>query len=627
MSFVAHFSTAPDRPIHTDRMLRAVALGGPRTRRTWRGAGAGIAVADGNSFATAGGDRAAVFDGQLHNRPELVALVGGGEAARFDDARLLLAVHERCGDDTAERIVGDYAFVLWDGAHRRALLAVDPGGMRTLVAHVVDGELFVANEAAGLFASGRVERALDETRVAEWLSLLAPAADDRTFYTGVRRVPPGGRGVWDGARLAIDRWWRPEALPMLKLASHADYAEAVRAALDQAVACRLDDDARIGSHLSGGLDSATVTAMAARHLASQGRRLTAFTAVPAHAYREAPGRFGDEWPHAAAVALLYPNIDHLPASNADMALSDMLALREPSQDVPVFNLSNSVWNTAIERQARDRGITVMLTGAGGNMTFSYDGLSLLPSLMRQGRIVRAVRETLAMRRVNGWRWRSVAARLIDAGLPRSLVDLMRRVAGQRVIAPDDYSAIRADFARQTGVAERRIRHSGDLRRLHPSDSGALRLAALRHNDVQGDFANGTRRLYGIDTRDPTMDHRLVELCLTIPDDQYLHRGKMRAIARTLAHDLLPPMVRDERRKGLQAADWAHGIAADLPRIKADVASLRAGRSTPGWIDLDRVARTVDGFDGVESADAIEWVAVTRAIAAGRFVRRIEGSNQ
>ena len=536
MSFAAHLSTDADCPVDAERMLRAVALGGQRGRRTWRGAGAAIGVADGCAFATAPGGRAALFDGQLHNRAELIALVGGGEAAGFDDARLLLAVHERRGDDTARAVIGDYAFAIWDGTQARALLAVDPGGMRPLVLHARGDALLIASEAAGLFATGRIDRTLDEGRVAEWLAILSPAAEDSTFFVGVQRVPPGGRAIWANGRLTIDRWWDPLALPMLQLPRHADYAEAVGAALDEAVACRIDPGARIGSHLSGGLDSATVTALAARRMATDGRVLTAYTAVPAHAVPDAPGRFGDEWPHAAAVAARYPNIDHLAAGNADMALVDLLDLREPAQDVPVFNVHNSVWNNAIERDARDRGITVMLTGQCGNMSFSYDGSTLARVLMRRGQVVRAVRETLAMRRVQGWRWRAVAGHLADAGLPAGWGDRLRQLIGRRVIRAEDYTAIDAGFAARAGVADRLRQQAGDMRNQHPDDSRALRLAVLRRGDVQGEFANGARRLYGIDTRDPTMDRRLVELCLAIPDDQFLHHGLPRAIARTLTAD-------------------------------------------------------------------------------------------
>ncbi|WP_326525155.1 asparagine synthase-related protein [Sphingomonas sp.] len=623
MGFAAHLSLASDRPVTAGRMLRGVALGGEKARRHWRGEGAGVGVADGTIFATGPGERVAIFDGRIDNRADLAALLGY-DAPR-DDAALLLVLHARYGDQTATHIIGDYAFAIWDSRARRALLAVDPGGYRTLFFHERGGELFVASEPSGLFTEPTIERLLDERRAGEWLALLDPDDADRTLFAGIRRVPPGAQATWDDTGLTIADWWRPQALPMLRLADHRDYAAAVRDALDRAVADRVAGDARIGSNLSGGLDSATVTALAACRLADEGRGLTAFTAVPAREVADAPGRFGDEWGHAAAVAARHRNVDHVAISNHDTALAEMLDLREPAQDTPLLNVANMVWHNAIEREARDRGITVMLTGSAGNMSFSYDGTLLLAQLLRAGRVPGAVGEALAMRNTLGLTMAQAARRLIAAALPRSWHRRIKRIGGSHW---SNISVIGTEFADTLGLTDRLERKGPDQRNLHPTDSRALRLLALRRAaGLAGDFANASRRLYGIDTRDPTSDRRLVELCLSIPEDQFQHRGLPRAIARTLAHDLLPPIVRDEHRKGRQSSDWAHAIEAALPALAADVVSLRASGRVPGWVDLDRIDRAITGWPGVAKADHIEWVALTRALAAARFVRRFDGSNR
>lgn len=115
---------------------------------------------------------------------------------------------------------------------------------------------------------------------------------------------------------------------MLKLASDCDYEEALRSSLQEAVRCRIGGDELVGANLSGGLDSSAVTATAARLLAGQGRRLTAFTAAPAHPTANERNRIVDEWPHAAALVAMYPNIDHVRVSNDDAPLLDALELRE-----------------------------------------------------------------------------------------------------------------------------------------------------------------------------------------------------------------------------------------------------------------------------------------------------------
>ena len=623
MSFCGHAALSPDMPLSIDRMLRAVTLGSPRAVRQWTGDGVRFGVADGARLASGDGERVALIDGSIHNHAALAAAIGVPD--RSSDADLVLAAHARWGDAFVEHVIGDFACVLWDGVRRRMILAVDPGGMRPLVMWRARETLRFASEPRGLLADPEVDRVLDERRVGAWLSIQA-VEPDRTFFKGMQRVPPGGRAIWQDGVLTVDYWWHPERAPTLHLPRHADYVEAVRACLDEAVACRLGTDERIGSQLSGGLDSSAVTALAAKQLAAQGRPLTAFTAAPARPVANQPGRFADEWPHAAAVAALYPNVAHVRVANDDLPLMDVLDAREGAQDVPLFNVSNTVWANAIEREARARGVTVLLVGNMGNMTFSYDGGSLARMQFRRGRADLALATILATRRATGARWRSVLGATADTVLPPRWSNALRRAVGKGGLELGDYSLITPGLLATAGLDGARG-GTGNLRNAHPDDSRALRIAVMRRMDVQGEFAAASRRLYGIDTRDPTHDRRLVELCLSIPEEQFLHHGLPRAIARHALVDALPATVTGEMRKGLQAADWAHGVDAALPRLRAEVERLRASPSLPGWTDLDRMQRLIDTWPGPAGGDAMEAVAVTRAMALGRFVRRFEGGNQ
>lgn len=601
-------------------------------RRSARGLSATVAAeydlaACEDAIAAQDSRAALAFDGRLDNRDALLRHLG--LAASTDTGALLLAAYHRWGRDCFTHLIGDYACAVWDRDQRAFYLATDPGALRTLFFWTDRGRLLFATEQRGLFACPEVPREIDPDQMAAWVSML-PREPLRTFFRGINRVPPGHCVRWAAGEFALERWWQPENLPTLRLPRDADYEDALREALDEAVRARIRPGERIGSNLSGGLDSSSVTALAAGELATQGRDLTAFTAAPRHAQPASRNRFTDEWPYAAEVAALYPNIEHVRIDNDAEPLLDALDLREAGNDWPVLNAVNNVWVTGIYREARRRRLDVMLQGAMGNMTISYDGNQLLEGRLRSGHLLGALRTAIDMRRGGGRSWLSIAGQAADGVLPAPLRRHLRAAFGKNEIEHSDYTAIRPDFLRRSGLAERARELGGTLGNLTRGDSRALRLAVLDRSDQRGHSAMATRRLFGIDVRDPTSDRRVIELCLSIPDEQFARGGVPRSLVRGAMRGLVPDAVLDERRKGLQAADWRVGFQAALPDLRAEVARLRNSPFASECLDLDRMDALLDAWPGVENtsekANTEYRCAFSRALTAGRFIRRIEGGN-
>ncbi|WP_425104205.1 asparagine synthetase B family protein [Ancylobacter sp.] len=567
------------------------------------------------------------FDGRLDNRDDLLNRLG--LAAATDTGALLLAAYHRWGRDCFTHLIGDYACAIWDRDARAFCLATDPGALRTLFFWTDRGRLLFATEQRGLFACPDVPREIDRDQMAAWLCML-PREPLRTFFRGINRVPPGHCVRWARGEYALERWWRPEDVPVLHLPRDEDYEEVLRETLDEAVRARIRPGERIGSDLSGGLDSASVTALAARRLAAEGRELTAFTAAPRHPQPARPNRFTDEWPHSAAVASLYPRIEHVRIDNDAEPLLDALYRREAAIDWPVLNTSNTVWIDAIHREARRRRLDVLLVGAMGNMTISYDGGLRLAGRLRDADIAGTWRAIVDLRRGAGRSWLGIAGEAADSLLPQGLSRRLRSLLGRAPTGVFDYSAIHPDFLKQSGLTDRASTLGGRLRNLTPGDSRALRLAVLDRTDHRGHHAMATRRLFGIDVRDPTSDRRVVELCLSIPEEQFARGGVPRSLIRRAMRGLVPDVVLNERRKGLQAADWRVGFQEALPGLRAEMARLRNSPFASECLDLDRMDALLDAWPGSddrsEEANADYLCAFSRALTAGRFIRRVEGGN-
>jgi asparagine synthase (glutamine-hydrolysing) len=580
--------------------------------------------------AGAGGTTFLVADASLHNREELGDSlgIGAGELASLTDPMLMLRAIERWEDEAVDRLDGNFAFAFWDSRRGRLLLARDFLGERPL--HYSQGRGFFAfaSMPKGLHALPAIPRGPDREAMAGFLALL-PEDGSETYFEGVSKVRAGEIIEVSRAGLKPRLWWRPSLEP-LRLKSTDDYAEALRAHFDRAVAVRIEGAGpRVAAHLSGGLDSSTVAATAARLMAPNGGRVTAFTAVPREGYdtSEITDSFADESVHAAAVAAMYPNMDHLLVRNGGSPFADLDRLFF-IYERPTLNLCNGVWAHRIMDMARQQGNRVLLTGSRGNMSFSYDGMPLLTQLLSSGRLLRLARESLALVR-NGTRIGTVAAQTLGPFVPVPLWLAIARLRGSgRKLA--DYSAISPEAAQAFRVAER-----GAERGLDPSyrprrDPLETRLWVMRRTD-HGNYNKGFLAGWGIDVRDPTADRRLIEFCLAVPTDQYLRHGTRRALARTAFADRLPGKVINETLKGYQAADWHEGLAAARGELGEELGRIEACSEAAEALDHAAMRGLVENMPsgGWHKGNTTQKyrLGLLRGVSAGHFLRKAAGSNQ
>lgn len=566
-------------------------------------------------------------DIRLSGRDELAdkLSIRAEEAARMSDAGLLMRALERWEEAALDHLAGDFAFALWDRDRDRLLLARDLIGHRPLHFHRGSGYFAFSSMAKGLHALPDVPHAPDEEAMRRFVALL-PESGTRTFFNGIERVPPAHLCVVTRSGVEIRRYWDPSPRP-LRLSRAEDYDEAVREGLDRAVAaCLRGAETKVAAHLSGGLDSSAVTATAARAIGPAGR-VHAFTSVPREGFSDPlpVGRFGDEGPHAAAVAALYPNIDHVLIRTAGASPFAVLDRNAFLYERPVLNLCNMLWSDAINDAARARGLQVLLTGQMGNMTFSYNGFEPLATLLRRGRLLSLATSALRLRR-QGIRLVSVAAHTVGPYMPAAAWRAVNRWSG-RVSHLSGYTLISP--AALADVQSRAAEEGLDLSYRPSRNSFATRVRVLGRLDP-GNYYKGTLAGWGIDTRDPTAERNLIELCLSIPDEQYLRGGRMRALARDAFADRLPPQIINESRKGLQAVDWYDGVTAARAAAADEADRIAALAPAQAIFDVERMRRLVAEWPQGEwnsfAVQATHRIALLRGISGGHFLRKALGAN-
>src|SRR5262245_54270281 len=568
-----HFDGRPDAAEGCARMLVVQKLYGPHHGAQWSDGAVALGrrlmrvlpedAFDRQPLIGGEGRYVLVADLRLDNRDELTEAlrIPAPQARILCDAAVLRAAIERWDESCLERLVGDYAFAAWDGARRRLLLARSPLGQRPLHYHRGNKFFAFASMPKGLHALPDVPYAPDEDRIAEFLALI-PETGPQSYFLGIERVEPGHVVTITAEGLATRRHWQPSRR-QIKFRRPEDYSEALRDLLDQAVSCRLRGIGDVGVFLSGGFDSGAVAATAARLLAPSDRRVVALTGVPREGYN-GPGprnRIIDEGPFAAATCALYPNIEHVLVRNEGSSPLAQLDRRFYLMDRPIRGICSTGWWQSFENAIRKRKLRVILCGDNGNIGLSYDGLELLPELLRSGRWLRLWREASALVAARGLRWRGVLANTFGPWCPPTLWRWSNKKIGRGYgMDVGDYTAIHPRRLDELDLQVRARALNHDFVARPWKDGFAMRLHFLQTMDP-GNYHKGALGGWQVDSRDPTADVRLLEFCLAVPTDQFLHNGMLRSLARRALVDRLPHQVLEEHRRRFAVADWHEDLVA------------------------------------------------------------------
>lgn len=479
------------------------------------------------------GALAITADARLDNRGELRSALGLDDprSDTVGDAALILGAYERWGEQCAERLLGDFAFAIWDGRRRLLFCARDHFGVKPFYYHRSPRLFAFATEIKALLRLPEVPRRLNETRVADYL---APNLEDReiTFYDGILRLAPAHtlRVSPEGAE--VRQYWALDPSLELRLGSDEAYAEAFRERFVEAVRCRMRTAGPVGSMLSGGLDSSSIVCVA-RALAASGDEgpLHTFSVI----FPDVPGC--DERPFIDAVLAGNGVVPHAVRGDLLSPLTDLERVFQ-HEDEPFF-APNLFMHWALYAAAERQGVRVLLDGFDGDTT-------LWPSLIYLTELARARR----------WKTLVDEARGLSQRLDRPIWRVL--LAGLRPLAPDRArrawrrlrprppvplnQTIRPDFAHRIGLDARIATFFGRAARPRTArDEQWQRLTSGLFPTIleEIDRAAGA---FSLEPRYPFFDRRLVEFCLALPPEQKLSRGWTRIIMRRAMSEL-PPDVR------------------------------------------------------------------------------------
>jgi asparagine synthase (glutamine-hydrolysing) len=546
-------------------------------------------------------------EARLDNRPELCDFfaIPPAERPTTPDSDLILRAYLKWGEESPDHLLGDWSFAVWHPDERKLFLARDHHGNTSLV-YWQQGERFAfASAPQALYAIGAPRR-LNELYLAQVLISWPAYHGPQTIDLDIQRLPPAHAMTVTPQGTRVWRYWRLEDTPELRLPGRDDYVQGFLEIYDRAVRDRLRSYRPVGVTLSGGLDSGSVTVLAARELARQGKRLTAFTAVPLYDASQTvgPQRFGDETHFAAATAAHWANVDHILLDSAAVTPMQGIYRTLAIMPEPAHAAGNYFWITDLLDQAQAHGLGTLLTGQGGNATVSWIGAPELRSRLAAFR--------------GGWK----------EGVRRNLPLWALRPLMQWRARSQDWSgaAIHLDFARRVDLSQRRSAAMGNDIDLSESwrSPRDKRYAIIQPGAGRvGDLWAQQGAAAGLEVRDPTLDKRVMAYTIAVPDPMFdSPDGGDRWMMRAAMVGLLPDEVRLNRKRGRQSADLAGRLRASRDEVEAALAAVDTAPAN-AYVDVAKMRRAWAGVQREANALTTHRAGsiLLRGLLAGLFLNR------
>ena len=511
-----------------------------------------LSTAASQPMSNADGSLQVVFNGEIYNHADIRAELErqGGYRWKTDhsDTEVVLHAFEQWGIDCIHRFRGMFAIALWDEKKRELWLIRDRIGVKPLYYSFHHGRITFASEIKALLQDPDQQRSVHEEAFFHYLSFLTTPAP-QTLFDGIKKLPAGTwLRVTENGDIREHKYWDVlDHTTPLTDASEEEVTERLLAELRTAVRLRKVSDVPVGVFLSGGIDSSTNAALFSE---GEDRQVKTFSIGYQGEYKS----YQNELPYARRMAQEVGAEYHERLLSVDDLISflpQMVHLQdEPIADpvcVPLYYVS---------KLARDNGVIVCQVGEGADELFwgypawktslnlqRYDDLPIPRSFKRAG--LHGLR-LLGKEQTFYYEWlrRGSMGQPVFWGGAEAFTQEQK----QRLLSP----RLRKKFADLTSwEAIKPIRTQFEEKAWEKSHLNWMTYLDLNLRLPELLLMRVDKMSMGVslEGRVPFLDHKFVELAMSIPEAMKTKDGQLKYILKKAVRGLIPDELIDRKKQG------------------------------------------------------------------------------
>ena len=590
----------PVDPLVLDRMTEALAVRGPDGGGQWISGPLGLghrmlhttpeSLQEALPLSEGTDHLGLTLDGRVDNRDELAEFLGakGISLRTRTDSEIVLRAYQLWGEECPARILGDFAFAIWDGRKAQLLLARDIMGVRPLY-YYRHGSLFLfASSVKSLLEHPEVARALrpNEGMIGEILADSIVNIEE-TLYDRVLRLPPAHLMTVRPDRFVRRQYWDFHPGRDTRCSSDSDYREHFLDILRRAVQCRLRSHGPVAALLSGGLDSSSVVSICVTLLRDRMARCSEFETFSL----VFPGAVADEGRYIRDVLDAW-RIKNKSYAHGIADLDFVQQQVERHRDLPPY--ANSMMFRPILEDARERGFRVLLTGEGGDEWLT-GSVYHYADMLRERKFIRLVTQLLSDSPL-------ARSQFLRCGLwpllPYGVRSLARRALGRdrRRIPP----WITPQFADRADLRNRLLHPSTGVSHATYAQRDIFRFSAATTHWHETDERWVSQ--FAIEQRHPLHDRRLIEFSAGLPEDQRWRRSEFKFILRVALKGVLPESVRQRLTK----CTFDFVFVENLKAARAEEVLGSGVLTSLGWLNREETGRALRRIFALYSRDDLAY---------------------
>lgn len=496
-----------------------------------------------------------VLNGEIYNYREIREKLElkGYRFTTLSDTEVVAAAYLEWGDYCVHYFVGMWALAIWDPKKNLLFCSRDRFGIKPFYYIHSGNRFYFGSEYKPLKKSPLFHPTINEQQIARGLKLGWTFFRDETYFSCIKRLPAAHNLYFDGQSISLKRYWDIQTGYKISL-SKEERMEKFRELFMDSIRLHMRSDVRVGSCLSGGIDSSSIVSAVSTLFPE--KQLDTFTV-----YYDGNNEV-DERPWVEEVLKKYPNLVPHFYKPADDELAEAFEEANYYADVPIAG-SSMLSQYFVMKLASEKGVKVLLDGQGSDeylagYLHSFD--RLVGDMLRKHQYLEAVK---TLRHIRSTHHHSIRQSVMNAF--KSVIS--------RFNNENDYYRYAYKYQYPTLTRTKEDKQPFQLEVLRETsrfDEFLVNLVFTTSLPTLLHFEDRNSMAFGIESRVPFLDHRLVEFSFSLGDEDKINYGQTKYILRHALQGILPEaIVRRQDKKGFVTPGedkWLRGPLRQLLNI-------------------------------------------------------------